>query len=93
MPPNATALVNLRIHPSQTVDDVVKSTRETMADPRVNIKVRRSMESHPVSPHGLDSIPYNLISSSIKQIYPDAVVAPGELRSEECLFSSLFFLS
>lgn len=70
-------MVNFRIHPSQTVNDVLEYTKEIIADSRVQIKVKRSREAHPVSPHGPDSVPYQMISTSIRQVFSQAIVVPG----------------
>ncbi|XP_066997116.1 N-fatty-acyl-amino acid synthase/hydrolase PM20D1 isoform X2 [Anabrus simplex] len=77
VPPSATAIINHRVHPSQTVGEVIAYDREIIADPRVHIKVKTSREAHPVSPFGPDSIPFQLVASSIKQVFTDAVVVPG----------------
>ena len=77
VPPSATAVVNFRIHPAQTVNDVLEHTKETIADSRVQIKVKRSREAHPVSPHGPNSVPYQMVSLSIRQVFSQAIVVPG----------------
>ncbi|KAE8753246.1 hypothetical protein FOCC_FOCC000168 [Frankliniella occidentalis] len=77
VPPSATAVVNFRIHPAQTVNEVVDYTRNIIADPRVQLKIKRSRESHPVSPHGPHSVQYQMVSTSIRQIFRQAIVVPA----------------
>lgn len=81
VPPSATALVNFRIHPAQTVNDVVEFTKKIIADLPVQIKVKRSREAHPISPHGPHSVPYQMISTSIRQVFSQAIVVPGKSYS------------
>ncbi|KAJ1530879.1 hypothetical protein ONE63_005721 [Megalurothrips usitatus] len=77
VPQSATAVVNFRIHPAQTVNDVLEFTREVIADARIQIKIKRSREAHPISPHGPYNVPYQLISTSIRQVYRQAIVVPA----------------
>jgi carboxypeptidase PM20D1 len=78
VPPSAKAVINHRIHPSQTVAEVIAYDREIISDPRVRIQVKTSREAHPVSPFGQDCIPYQMVTVSIKQVFTDAVVVPGK---------------
>ncbi|XP_054280821.1 N-fatty-acyl-amino acid synthase/hydrolase PM20D1-like [Macrosteles quadrilineatus] len=77
IPPLATATVNHRIHPAQTVSQVVQHDREIISDPRVRIRVKVAREAHPVSTFGPSSPQFQLMSFTIKQVFPDAVVVPG----------------
>lgn len=77
VPPSAAAIVNHRIHPAQSVAEVIAYDREVIADPRVNIRVKTAREAHPVSSFGPESIPFQMVSTSIKQVFTDAIVVPG----------------
>lgn len=79
IPPLATAIINHRVHPAQTISQVVQHDRDIIYDPRVRIRIKRAKEAHPVSSFGPSSIPFQLISHTIKQIYDDAIVVPGNL--------------
>jgi len=78
VPPSAKAAINHRVHPSQTVAEVIAYDREIISDPRVNIRVKASKEAHPVSPFGPDCIPFQMMTTSIKQVFTDAAVVPGK---------------
>nr|CAB3264962.1 probable carboxypeptidase PM20D1 [Phallusia mammillata] len=74
IPPSAWAVVNHRIHPSQTIAEVVARDKAVMNDERVRVEIMRGYEAHPTSPH--DNIEFDTISESIKQAYPDSTTAP-----------------
>jgi len=78
VPAHATAIINHRVHPSQTISQVIEFDKRTIDDPRVEIKVKTSKEAHPVSPYGPDDVPFNLIATSVYQTFEDVVVIPGK---------------
>nr|CAD7459612.1 unnamed protein product [Timema tahoe] len=83
IPPSAKAVINHRVHPAQSVAEVIAHDRKVIDDPRVDIRVKISREAHPVSPFGPTSIPFQMVAASIRQIYPDAIVVPDyPLRNE-----------
>uniref|UniRef100_K1S2C3 Putative carboxypeptidase PM20D1 n=1 Tax=Magallana gigas TaxID=29159 RepID=K1S2C3_MAGGI len=69
LPPSATAMVNHRIHPAQTVKEVMEYDRKLINDERVKIRVVSSMEPHPMSPYGDEDFGYQTIKNSIRQIW------------------------
>ena len=77
IPGSASATVNHRIHPADSLDQVMEHNRRVINDPRVQIKVAEYYPPTPISPYGPDIPAFNLIASSVKQIYPTSVVAPG----------------
>ncbi|KAK3768934.1 hypothetical protein RRG08_060370 [Elysia crispata] len=79
VPPLAEAIVNHRVHPSQTVKEVVDYDRAVINDPRVKIEVLYSMEPHPVAGHGESDFGYQVLRTSIKQLWPHATVSPAIL--------------
>lgn len=79
IPPVAEAIVNHRIHPSQTVQEVIDYDRGIINDDRVKIEVKNFIDPHPLSPHGDKDFGYQVMKNSIRQVWADAVVAPGVL--------------
>ncbi|XP_025106840.1 N-fatty-acyl-amino acid synthase/hydrolase PM20D1-like [Pomacea canaliculata] len=77
IPSEATAVVNHRIHPAQTVQEVIDIDRALIDDDRVEIEVMSSMEPHPQAPSDEDSFGYHVIKDSIREVFPEVVVAPG----------------
>ncbi|CAM9834969.1 N-fatty-acyl-amino acid synthase/hydrolase PM20D1 [Lampetra fluviatilis] len=75
--PLAEATVNYRIHPAQSVSEVLRLTEEIIADDRVELEVLSSMEPLPISPFDESATGYWTISKSITDTFPDIVSAPG----------------
>lgn len=77
VPALATALVNQRIHPTQSVAEVLEFNRRAIDDPRVKLKVIVEREPMPASPYGPDDIHYQLVSKTIDQTFEDVITVPS----------------
>lgn len=78
VPAEAHAMINHRVNPSQTVAEVLARDRELLGGrPNVTLEVIRSMEAHPVSPHGHQDLGFNAIACSVRRIFPDALPVPA----------------
>jgi carboxypeptidase PM20D1 len=76
LPGRATALVNFRLLPGDSSDDVVAHVVRTVAEPQ--IKVERepgSVEASRVA--STDGPGYRAIARTLAELHPDVVVAPG----------------
>lgn len=77
MPSRATAIVNFRILPGDTVASVIEHTRKVVDDPRVKMQpLAGEPPSEPSTQSPVDSADFRLIQKTVAQIYPHAVVAP-----------------
>jgi carboxypeptidase PM20D1 len=75
LPSKARAVVNFRIAPGDTVESVLEHVRRVVADPRVAVvEARETREASPVSP--TDSEGYRLLERTVRQMFPEALVAP-----------------
>jgi carboxypeptidase PM20D1 len=76
IPSTAEAVVNFRILPGETSADVIGHVKKTIDDERIRFEVLDGFESQPapVSPTG--SAGFGYILTSLRQVYPEAVVAP-----------------
>ncbi|XP_019626372.1 PREDICTED: N-fatty-acyl-amino acid synthase/hydrolase PM20D1-like [Branchiostoma belcheri] len=74
--PRATAVIDHRIHPTSSVEEVMEFDLKVVNDPRVKFSVINSRQPSPTSPYGKDSPTYMLLQETIQQIFPDALVAP-----------------
>jgi carboxypeptidase PM20D1 len=77
LPVRASAVVNLRIHPRDSVDGVVDHVRETIDDPRVRLQLglrTPPREPSPASPP--DAEAFVALQRTIRSVFPDTVVAP-----------------
>ncbi|EPQ19616.1 Putative carboxypeptidase PM20D1 [Myotis brandtii] len=78
IPPVAQATVNFRIHPAQTVQEVLKLAKDIVVDDRVQFHVLESFEPLPVSPSDDQALGYQLIRQTIQSVFPEInIVAPG----------------
>ncbi|KPP66847.1 hypothetical protein Z043_114611 [Scleropages formosus] len=77
MPPYAEAFVNLRIHPAQTVEEVLELIRLTVNDERVKIELDRGFDPLPVSSFDDKSFGYQIVKKTLLDMFPQISVAPG----------------
>uniref|UniRef100_T1K6Q8 Peptidase M20 dimerisation domain-containing protein n=1 Tax=Tetranychus urticae TaxID=32264 RepID=T1K6Q8_TETUR len=73
----ASALINHRIHPAQTIAEVVEYDRQLINDDKIKISIKQGSEPTPPSPHGDNIFGYASIKQSIQQVFPDAIVVSG----------------
>ncbi|OPZ64560.1 MAG: Succinyl-diaminopimelate desuccinylase [Firmicutes bacterium ADurb.Bin506] len=72
--PRASALVNFRVLPGDTADDVVAHVTAAIGDPRVKVKVLVDSPASTVSPAA--GAGFDLIRQCIGEFWPEAVTAP-----------------
>jgi carboxypeptidase PM20D1 len=70
---SATAGVNVRVMPGDTVDDVLDHLRRVVDDPEVQIRVVERGEASPESP--VDDV-FAFVARLVEERFPDAVVTP-----------------
>jgi len=75
LPKAATATVNFRILPGESTVGVTEYVRGVIGDPRVNIKPEKTEEPSPIS--STDSESFRIVATTIRQIFPHALVAPA----------------
>lgn len=71
----ATAGLNIRILPGDTVEGVVAHVRKAIRDTHVEIEVREGGEPSPVSPFDGDEA-FALLEATTGEVFPDAVASP-----------------
>ncbi|KAM9320484.1 N-fatty-acyl-amino acid synthase/hydrolase PM20D1 [Gastrophryne carolinensis] len=77
IPAVARATVNFRLHPAQTVDEVLDIVRNTISDERVKLSVLNSFNPLPVSPYDETSFGFQILQHTIHSVFSGAPVAPG----------------
>ncbi|XP_069897763.1 N-fatty-acyl-amino acid synthase/hydrolase PM20D1 isoform X2 [Dipodomys merriami] len=78
IPSMAQATINFRIHPAQTVHEVLELVKNIVADDRVQLHVLRAFDPPPVSPSDDQAFGYQLLRQTIQSIFPEInIVAPG----------------
>lgn len=76
LPATASAVVNARIHPSDSIRAVVEHVEETISNPEIDIRVmERAREPSVVS--DTEAAPYQQLRRSIQETFPGMPVAPS----------------
>jgi carboxypeptidase PM20D1 len=76
IPTMARAVVNFRIHPNDTIDDVIRHVERTIKDPAISINklfgyINPSDISNPANKN------YKMLVNSIQQVFPGVSVSPS----------------
>ncbi|XP_072050979.1 N-fatty-acyl-amino acid synthase/hydrolase PM20D1-like [Amphiura filiformis] len=79
LPPSATANINFRIHPAQTVQDVIDYVKKVVNDDRIKLKTIAAHEPSHISPYSESSLGFKSIAQCVKQVFPGASVSPSVL--------------
>ncbi|XP_018427235.1 PREDICTED: probable carboxypeptidase PM20D1, partial [Nanorana parkeri] len=77
MPHMATATVNFRLHPAQTVHEVLDIVRYTINDERVKLSVLNSFDPLPISPYDDSNFGYQILQRTIHSVFSGVPVVPG----------------
>ena len=77
LPETATAVVDFRILPGDSIDVVIKHVEETIDDPEVTVRIFGSEPSEPSRVSDINSASFSALRTAVRQMFPDAVVAPG----------------
>jgi len=76
IPTSARAVINFRIIPGETVDDIIAHLTKVIEDERVKIAVEGvPNNASPISP--IDGPGYTIINQSIKEVFPNLLTAPS----------------
>jgi carboxypeptidase PM20D1 len=78
LPTRATAVINFRILPGETVETVRQRVVALIDDPRVQVSTEFDTDPSPVSP--VDSRGYEIVASTIRAMDEAALVAPYMVR-------------
>ena len=76
IPTTARAVVNFRIIPGETVEDVVAHVEKTINDDRIQVEIMgEGTNPSPVSP--IDNAEYEALERSIKEVFPSVLSSPS----------------
>ncbi|KAL1444668.1 hypothetical protein MTO96_029670 [Rhipicephalus appendiculatus] len=80
VPAEAHAYINHRVHPSQSVAEVVERDRQLLSGlPNVSLEILYGMEAHPVSPHSHNELGFRAITCTLRKLFPQAIPVPALL--------------
>lgn len=78
LPDSATAYINHRVHPLQSIGEILDFDRRVINDPTILVeRVNNSREPSPIAPYCDDCYGFQLIKQSILQVYPGTIVVPS----------------
>ena len=77
MPTVATAVVNFRVLPGDSIESVTEHARQVISDPAVEINIRDGIMGNPSPVSDPESTAYKVLEKTIRQVFPETVVAPG----------------
>ena len=61
-------LLCYRIHPAQTIDDVIKEARDVIDDDRVSIKIVESFKPSKVTDYSTEAVPFQVVVNSALEV-------------------------
>ena len=80
LPPDATALINFRVHPRDTIESLTQHVKEAIDDDKVDVKVRPGgRNASPIS--DVTGPQFAFIKRALQKIAPNAIVAPNLLSA------------
>lgn len=77
LPAQAEAYVNLRIHSSQSLQEVLDLIQSTVGDERVKMELVDGFDPLPVSSSDETSFGFQIIKKTVLDMFPQVTVAPG----------------
>ncbi|XP_063064584.1 N-fatty-acyl-amino acid synthase/hydrolase PM20D1.2-like [Engraulis encrasicolus] len=77
LPSYAEAVVNLRIHSAQSLQEVLDMIEGTVADERVKIELLDGFDPLPVSSFSSKAFGYQVIKRTVLDMFPQVAIAPG----------------
>ncbi len=76
LPQKASAVVNFRIKPGDTVDGIISHVKTAINDPRVTVRPIGDFPTSPSDVSHYKSEQYDAIAKSVRQTFPDVIVSP-----------------
>ena len=77
LPRQVRAVVNFRVLPGESTKGTIEQVRHVIDDPRVTVAVTGDARSEPSSISSTESAAFVDIARAIRQVYPEALVAPA----------------
>lgn len=75
LPATATAVVNFRILPGDTTEEILAFVRNTVRDDRVHVEAMNRGEASPVA--SVPSPQFDLLQRTVGEVFPGSIVAPA----------------
>jgi carboxypeptidase PM20D1 len=76
IPASAEAVVNFRILPGETSDEIINHVAKVIGDKRIKIEIYDSLVNEPAPVSPVDGQDFNIVTETIRQVFPEAVTVP-----------------
>jgi carboxypeptidase PM20D1 len=76
LPQKATALVNFRLFPGDTIESVIRHVERAVDDGRVKISISGENHCEASGISAVGSPGFRVLERTIRQVFPDCIVAP-----------------
>ena len=77
IPPTATAIVNFRLRPGDSIEWVLEMVSKIVNDERVHIEIAEGFGSEASNISDVNTPQFDLLAMTIRQVFPKTVVIPG----------------
>ena len=79
LPSRASAVVNFRILPGDTSEQIISHVRAAIDNPGVTIAPYGSSDSEPSAVSSTDAAGYKMLERTIRQVFPETLVVPAQV--------------
>ena len=76
IPSSASSIINFRILPGTTIEEVIQNVHKTIDDDRIQLSLK-DFHSEPSKVSSTNSAGYTIINQSVKEVFPYAITAPN----------------
>lgn len=76
LPESASVLINFRIIPGETSQDVIDHVKNSLSDPRIKVEQFGTIVHEPSPVSRPDSQSFYIIARTVREVFPDVMVAP-----------------
>jgi len=77
LPSQASATINFRILPGETVSSVQERVKKVINNPEVKVSVDENFSSNPSPVSSTESFGFRVLQKTLQETFPETVIAPG----------------
>lgn len=77
MPSEATAKINFRIIPGESIESVLKRVKKIINQPLIKVSLLEDFSSNPSKISSTESFGYRVLQRTVQQIFPEVIISPG----------------
>ena len=76
LPQKATAMVNFRLLPGDSIEYVIEHVKESIDDPRVMVTLSSHHPQEASKVTNIETQSYQMLQRTVRQVFPQSIVAP-----------------